>query len=275
VARIAAIVSAFVKDGEGGNRAGVVLDADGIPDAERQRVAAELGLSETVFVEPVGAGFKLRYFTPTTELDLCGHATIAAFGLLRERALIGPGAHRFDTKAGALSADVGEDGLVMMTQNLPFFGAPAELEEVSRALGGIRVRHARLVSTGLPDLLAKVDSRDALETLAPDFDAIRLLTTRAGAMSIHVFAPGEGAVSAYCRDFAPAVGIDEDPATGTASGALACHLIELGDPAREFAFVQGPAFESLIRARVETRDGKIERVQVGGRARFERDRAIS
>jgi PhzF family phenazine biosynthesis protein len=224
----AAVVNAFVKDGNGGNPAGVVLDADKISDRERQKIAAKLGFSETVFVERLRDVFKLRFFTPTTELDLCGHATIATFGYLFDQHRVGVGRTKMETLAGPLGIEILRDGLVLMEQNRPAFGKKAPLRAVGAALGGAKILDARVVSTGLPDLLAEVESREALLSLKPDLAAIKKLTVGCKATSLHVFAKGAGAVTAYCRDFAPAVGIDEESATGTASGALACHLFDRG-----------------------------------------------
>lgn len=269
----AAVVNAFVKDGRGGNPAGVVLDAGRVGARRRQQIAAQLALSETVFVETLAErAFKLRYFTPTTELALCGHATIATFGHLLAERRLSPGAATIDTKAGTLAVEVMPDGLVMMDQNRPVFGPRVSPEKVSPALGGAPVLDARVVSTGLPDLLAEVPDAETLLALKPDLAAIKRLTASVGATSLHVFARGTGAVAARCRDFAPGVGIDEESATGTASGALACHLAERGLSAAELVFVQGESMgrASEILARVETRNRAIARVSVGGRAALER-----
>ena len=270
----AAIVSAFIRDGAGGNAAGVVLDASGFSDTERQKIAARLGLSETVFVEPLSDGaIKLRFFTPTVELDLCGHATIAAFAHLLDKKRIACGRLMMDAKAGALAVEVLPDGLVWMDQNTPVFGASVAVDAVTAALGGAKILDARVVSTGLPDLLAEVASREVLWALKPDLAAVRDLTAGSGALSLHVYAKGAGGVAAYCRDFAPLVGIDEDPATGTASGALACHLVERGAAPVVMTFIQGPSLDktSEILALVQAAGRRIDRVRVGGRAKLERE----
>jgi PhzF family phenazine biosynthesis protein len=271
--RKVAVVSAFTKDGAGGNLAGVVLDAGGIGVEARQALAAKLGFAETVFVEALGpASFKLRYFTPTVEGDLCGHATIATFGHMLAQKRAEPGRVTIETRVGELAVELRADGLVFMDQPLPVFGAELEPGPVSAVLGGAKVLDARLVSTGLFDLLAELETHEALLALKPDLPAIAKMTAAHGASSLHAFVRAQGGVTAYCRDFAPAVGIDEDTATGTASGALSCHLFDRGDARTELRFIQGETVGpgSEILARLDVEGKTIKRVRVGGRARLER-----
>ncbi|MBI3552360.1 MAG: PhzF family phenazine biosynthesis protein [Elusimicrobia bacterium] len=267
----AARVAAFVKDGAGGNMAGVVLDAQDVADEERLEIARALGYSETTFVEGGGKRFKLRYWTPVSEIDLCGHGTIAAFAYMLEKKRVSPGRSVIETKAGTLEIEVSSDGVVFMEQNQPLFGPSIPVEEVAAALGGAKVLEARIVSTGLADLLAEVESRDALLALKPELSRVKELTESNEAVSLHVFALGAAKTTAYCRDFAPGVGIPEEAATGTASGALACHLFERGRAGDEQVFVQGESLgrPSEIIARLGTDGGRIAKVRVGGRARIE------
>ncbi len=275
-------MSAFVRDGRGGNPAGVVLDAGPLPAARRARAAAALGFPETAFVEAAGPGvYRVEFFTPTVQVDLCGHATIAAFSWMAQSGRLPPGTVRQRTRAGELEVEVRPGGEVWMEQPRPVFGAFAEREEAARALGAAPrdlVGRPRVVSTGLPDLLVELGSPAALRGLRPDFAQVARLCRRLGALGVHAFALLRArAAAASCRNFAPGAGIPEEAATGTASGALACHLVErakvLPRRAREgLTFWQGDGLgrPSEIRAEVETSGARIVGVRVGGRARFER-----
>lgn len=268
----AAVVSAFVDEGRGGNLAGVVPDAAGLSDARRQDVARALGFSETAFVEPSGkADFKVRFFTPSCEVDLCGHATIATFAYLFEAGRAGAGAYTQETRAGVLPIELWPDGSVLMDQTLPSFGAAVfagDAEEALRARSGLVVGAPRVVSTGIPDLLVEVARKEDLLSLRPDMIKLAALSKRAGAAGLHVYALDAGEDTAACRNFAPLLGIEEEPATGTASGALACHLFDLGKAGPRTTFIQGESMgrRSRIVARLSAQGGAIRRVQVGGRA---------
>ncbi|MBI4148310.1 PhzF family phenazine biosynthesis protein [Candidatus Woesearchaeota archaeon] len=111
-------VNAFAKTPEGGNPAGVCLEK-GLSDAHMQRIAADVGFSETAFVMPSSkADYRVRFFTPFTEVALCGHATIAAYHFMRENGQVVPGKYTQETKAGVLAIEV-EKNAVWMDQNPP------------------------------------------------------------------------------------------------------------------------------------------------------------
>lgn len=106
-------LTAFSKAVNGGNPAGVVLDADFLSEHEMQKIAAEVGFSETAFVQKSeNADFKLRFFTPCAEVDLCGHATVAAFYLLAYKGLIEVGEYSQETKAGILKVENHQNGIL-------------------------------------------------------------------------------------------------------------------------------------------------------------------
>jgi predicted PhzF superfamily epimerase YddE/YHI9 len=194
-----------------GNPAAVCPLESWLPDALMQAIAAENNLSETAFFVPAGAGYHLRWFTPTTEVDLCGHATLAAacvvFGFLS------PGLRtvRFHTdKAGTLC--VSRDGDLLA---LDFPAHPAALcpqpAGLAAALG--RAPAAMLAARYY---LAVYEAPGEIAALAPDFPALARLDRPA----LIVTAPGEGGADFVSRVFAPALGIDEDPATGAAHCTL-------------------------------------------------------
>lgn len=272
----AAVVSAFVDDGRGGNLAGVVLGADELTDARRQDIARALGFSETAFVEKSSrADFKTRFFTPSCEVDLCGHATVAAFAYLFIQKRVGAGAFTQETRAGVLPLELWPDGSVLMDQPKPAFGAGVFRDEAAAALrakAGTVVGAPRVVSTGIPDLLIELRRREDLADLKPDFISLAALCKKAGALGAHVYTLDAGSDTAVCRNFAPLLGIDEESATGTASGALSCQLFRLGRAGERMSFIQGESLgrRSRILARLTAREREIERVQVGGKAVVEK-----
>lgn len=221
-------VDAFTDRPFAGNPAAVVLlDEPGFPDDARlQRLAAEVNLSETAFAHPLPAGeaadWALRWFTPLTEVDLCGHATLATAHVLRGDGLL-DGTVRFATHSGVLTARCEPSGGITLdfpTATL----APTKPTERLRAALGAEVTAA--YTTGqLGDLLVEVADEDTVRQLAPDLAALARLPQR----GVIVTAPGAAATRGdgtgrhdfVSRFFGPAVGVDEDPVTGSAHTALA------------------------------------------------------
>lgn len=209
-------IDAFATDRPfSGNPAAVCpLDA-WLPDAVMQSIAAENNLSETAFFVPDGEGYRLRWFTPTTEVDLCGHATLAAafvvFGWLR------PGRDRvaFRTEqAGVLT--VVRDGDLL---GLDFPARPASRCPLPASLAAALGTPPREVLAAR-DYLAIYDSAGDIAALAPDFAALAALDR----FAVIATAPGadgaDGGVDFVSRFFAPARGVDEDPATGSSHCTL-------------------------------------------------------
>ncbi len=207
------IVDAFAEQPFTGNPAGVCLLEAWPDDAWMQRVAAELNLSETAFAHPRGDGdWALRWFTPTVEVDLCGHATLATAHVLHGDGLAGD-AVRFHTRCGVLTAAVGEQ----ITLDFPASAATAESVALESALGAepAEVHHV----AALRELLAVFEDERNVRTLAPDFTAIARLE---GLRGVVVTAPSaEPRFDFVSRVFLPAAGIPEDPVTGGAHTALA------------------------------------------------------
>ena len=116
------VISAFSKEGRGGNKAGIVQDNRDLMPAKMMAIAKDLGYSETAFLmESNTADFKLRYFTPIEEVPLCGHATIAAFSILNSLGRLGKDAYTIETKAGTLNIRTEKDGMIFMEQNRPTY----------------------------------------------------------------------------------------------------------------------------------------------------------
>ncbi|WP_405852351.1 PhzF family phenazine biosynthesis protein [Streptomyces sp. NBC_00090] len=244
------IVDAFTDQPFSGNPAGVLL-LDSFPeDSWLQKVAAEVNLSETAFAHPLPTGgeadWALRWFTPTTEVDMCGHATLATAHVLHTTGTAS-GAVRFATRSGILGATADADGTITMdfpTSSLTPVPVPDGLE---KALGAEVVAvHDTAVHIG--DLLVELRDEATVRALAPDFAALVTLSER----GIIVTAAAEHPDSGYdfvSRGFFPAVGIDEDPVTGSAHTALAPYWsTRFGR--EELTGFQGGARTGLVRTRL-------------------------
>ncbi|MFH5837225.1 PhzF family phenazine biosynthesis protein [Proteiniclasticum sp. C24MP] len=267
--------NSFAEEIGGGNPAAVVLEADALSEETMQIIARKIGYSETAFVLKSSiADLRVRYFTPVREVDLCGHATIAVFSLLRDLNIIESGQYKLETVHDVLHIEIGADS-VMMELSKPRFFEYADPVEVADSLN-IEVRDLvseylpQFVSTGLKDLIIPVRSKAVLDHLKPDFDKIIELSKQYNAEGYHVFSLDQGKVTAYTRNFAPSLGIMEEAATGTASGALAAYLYKCGLLRREklnsIVFVQGEVFgrPSVIRASIDTAEDSIRSIYVGG-----------
>lgn len=258
----------------GGNQAGVVLADKALEPAVMQQVAAELKHSETAFVWQTEEGNRLRYFTPAGEVDLCGHATVAVFALLRRLGWIEDGTHKALTRAGALEIEVsGETVWMDMAPPKTLGILPEESwEELYGAYGlTLEDRPADLppeiVSTGLADIMMPVRGHETLLRAVQDERTVTELSRRFDVTGVHMFCLGEEAV--YCSNFAPLYDIPEECATGTSNGALTYYLYErsLVEPERENLFLQGEHMErpSRILSRLTVQDGAV-RVRIGGQA---------
>ncbi|MEE1931342.1 PhzF family phenazine biosynthesis protein [Streptomyces sp. TRM 70351] len=218
------IVDAFTERPFAGNPAAVVLfDAGPFPDDARlQRLAAELYLSETAYAHPLppgaGADWALRWFTPVAEVRLCGHATLATAHVLAATGRA-RGTVRFATLSGVLSATAGEDGTV----TLDFPTAPLTPVEAPAAVAGALGTTVRTVHETGPqvlDLLVEVADEAAVRALRPDLRALAALDGRGVIVTAGAEETG-GGYDYVSRCFFPALGIDEDPVTGSAHTALA------------------------------------------------------
>lgn len=209
-------VDAFTRTRFAGNPAAVVLLDSWLPDSVLTAIAAENNLAETAFLVSADEdGHELRWFTPTTEVPLCGHATLASALVLADEIGLSP-PFRFHTrKSGTLRVDRSEAGFAMRLprRRVDPGGDPAEIAAVL----GIPVLETRFVPVDGDDtVLALVADEGALMTMRPDIRAIAALDAR----SLLVTAKGDS-VDFVSRYFAPRFGIDEDPVTGSAHCALA------------------------------------------------------
>ena len=246
------IVDAFTDKPFGGNTAGVVLlepDSQFPGDELMQHVAAELRYSETAFVVPTGDNcFSLRYFTPEGEVDLCGHATIATFGVLCQEGMVAKGSVcRCRTLAGDLTVKVGERVLMQMAEprRVDVINSQTDVEQLCSIMGSYEPDFPiEIISTGLPDIIFPVATLDELNRLAPDMDALREFSRKWGVVGVHAFVLSRGlddGSTAHVRNFAPLYGVNEESATGTANAALTHYLLIHGFVGRpsECKYVQG------------------------------------
>lgn len=281
-------VDAFTDKPFTGNQAGVVVleDDDEVSIQTMQSLAAELRYSETAFVRKSevdgDADFELLYFTPVSEIELCGHATIASFSVLRHLGMATAGhVYRASTKAGIMEITV-ESDIVMMEQGEPQCGEPLSADEITQIakLLGIDTeeigdeRFALLpapVTTGLWDLMIPVRHKATLFSITPDFDGIEEYSRANEIVSFHVFTLDENRALANCRDFAPLYGIPEESATGTANGALIYYLFDRGivEAEKTYKIIQGETMNraSEIHAKVSLK-GNMYRASVGGKAKI-------
>ncbi len=212
------LVDAFTDTAFTGNRAGVVVLDHGPVDASfAARIAAEVGASETAFVHPEDGEWRLRWWTPTVEVDLCGHATLAAAHVLMAGRADAHGAPlRFRTRSGTLAATLGADERLWL--DLPAWpAAPAPPPaDVAGLLGGVPGRYLGRTGVAQANDVIEVADVAALDAVTPDLGAIRDL----GSGGVIVTAPGVD-TDAAMRYFAPALGVDEDPVTGSAACTVA------------------------------------------------------
>lgn len=245
------IVDAFTEKPFGGNPAGVVLIEKGqdFPsEAFMQHVAAEFRYSETAFVRSdAPREFTTRYFTPRGEVDLCGHATIATFGVLAHTGVVNHGdLCHCHTLAGDLEIEAGRQ--VMMQMARPqVVDTPIDLEKLHQIMNSSSEIHTDLpveiISTGLPDIIMPVGDIEALNRLSPHMEALSLLSRQMNVVGVHAFALSDDGYTAHVRNFGPLYGIDEESATGTANAALTHYLLRhhvISEPA-ECRFLQGEA----------------------------------
>jgi PhzF family phenazine biosynthesis protein len=247
-------VDAFTDRPFAGNPAAVCLLTDERDEAWMQHVAAEMNLSETAFVQPEAGGFRLRWFTPKVEVDLCGHATLASAHVLWQEGRVGPAeAICFHTRSGGLKA-VRRDRLIELDFPL-ILEEPAEPPPgLAEALGGPTIRY---VGKGKFDYLVEVASEAALRDLAPDFRRLAALPVRGLIVTSRSARPECDFVS---RFFAPGAGIDEDPVTGSAHCCLAAYWRKhLGKDV--FVAFQASARGGVVRVRIQG-----DRAVLGGQA---------
>ncbi len=271
------IVNAFGLSEVGGNPAGVVLDADNLSESQMLAIAAKVGLSETAFLlKSDNCDFRLRFFTPIKEVDLCGHATIATYSLLFQLGKVSAGTYKQELLAGHLELTIDIDGRVSMEQSKPYFGEIFTSEKIASILKvdaseiTFEKFPIKLVSTGLRDILVPISSRLKLDEISPCFASMAEFNKLTDSIGFHVFSFNNESLSpvAFCRNFAPLYEINEEAATGSSSGALACYLYKYGLKVKHFEFHQGFSMNrpSKILVDLDYSNDDISKVVVSGYA---------
>jgi len=232
-------VDAFTGKPFAGNPAAVCLLEQEADTGWMQSLAAEMNLSETAFVRRLGSGFGLRWFTPTVEVNLCGHATLAAAHVLwAQDWLAADDVARFHTRGGLLTARRSENAIDLdfpVTPATPGVAPPGLLQ----ALG---LKDGRVFFNGI-DYLVHIEDETELRRLQPDFSALKSVGARGVMVTAASRQPAYDFVS---RFFAPGSGIDEDPVTGSAHCTLAPFWAErLGKSAMR-AFQASPRGGELL-----------------------------
>jgi PhzF family phenazine biosynthesis protein len=246
-------IDSFTETPFAGNPAGVCLMKQAADEQWMRQIAAEMNLSETAFLYPVGDAYNLRWFTPAVEVKLCGHATLASAHCLWEEEIVRPEVSiRFETLSGSLFAKKNGDwiGLDFPSKEVTESAPPAGLLE---ALGV----KAKFVGLNVMDYLVEVDSEEIVRSLNPDMVTIASIPVRGVIVTAKASTPGFDFVS---RFFAPAAGVPEDPVTGSAHCALGPYWEKkLG----KNSFV---AYQASPRGGIVRVHNQADRVILGGKA---------
>jgi PhzF family phenazine biosynthesis protein len=244
-------VDAFTERRFAGNPAAVCVLTEPADETWMQAVAGEMNLSETAFAQRLGSGskFNLRWFTPTKEVDLCGHATLATAHILWEEGHLPEGEPaRFETRSGLLTAQRGPEGIELDFPAEPVHEQVSEsgqLDELQRALG-VPVNFA---GRNRFDLLVELENEEIVRTLRPDIRRLEQFPVRGVIVTGRSTSPDYHFVS---RFFAPRVGVDEDPVCGSAHCCLGPYWAEKLDR------------HALVARQVSCRGGVVK-IRVAGR----------
>jgi PhzF family phenazine biosynthesis protein len=277
------IVNGFVTGDNGGNPAGVVLDADGLNETEMLRIAARIGLSETAFVSSSDTeGFKLDFFTPNRRIAHCGHATIATFSYLAEIGRVSEGETSKETIDGPRKISI-KKGAAYMEQLAPKYRTPSDwtkdgvsVADVLKSLGIAESDlddnvNPLLVNTGNSFIVINVKDGRTLRDLKPNFDLISHISEKLDLIGYYVFTTDNKATDkdATTRMFAPRYAIEEESATGMAAGPLACVLHDHLSITKETLIIEQGCFmtplsPSLITVELAVENGKIQSLMAGG-----------
>lgn len=254
------IVHAFCDGTQGGNPAGVVLltETNALSEKQMQAIAKKVNLSETAFVmvekkDPKTAGnqkeIRIRYFTPVLEVPMCGHATVASFSLLRQREIIPDGAYTLIAGDGNHRVEVCADK-VWIDMGTPVIEEIPDEQTVLDLCGAYELQSSdlcsqwkpQIVTAGIRDMHLIVKNHDVLMKARQHGDVVSQISKRLEVAGVHMSCISEGQdVIAYCSNFAPYYGIEEECATGTSNAGLAYLLYRSGvlETEKEYCFLQG------------------------------------
>ncbi len=282
-------IDSFTKEKFTGNPAGVITNADGLTEYEMQKIARELNNSETAFIFSSNSNeydIQIRYFTPTNEVPICGHATIAAhYARAIENSLNTSRIYQ-KTGAGILPVDIikeDNDYKIIMTQGKIEFGSIIDGINKDKLLKALKLKNEdllenckiQIVSTGHSKVMIGINNIDKLHSLKPDYSILSNLSDIIECNGYYVFTmdPEDNDILSHGRMFAPAIGINEDPVTGNANGPLGAYLVhhnlvKHNNSVFEFKAKQGEAINrsGVIKVEVKIKDNEPTEVKVLGNA---------
>ncbi|MCX6238724.1 MAG: PhzF family isomerase [Bacteroidia bacterium] len=286
---IAYQIDSFTKEKFKGNPAGVVINADGLSDEQMQAIARELNNSETAFLfspDDNDCDGVIRYFTPKSEVPVCGHATIAAMYAKALEYNLDSCILKIKTRIGVLPFEIikeNGDYQVIMTQGKFESGPTFDKNTTKKLNAALGLDYSdldekcpiQIASTGHSKVMIGIKSRERLNSLTPDFNDLIDLSKQISCNGFFVFTfdSDDPEVLTYGRMFAPAIGINEDPVTGNANGPLGGYLIQnrivdYEGSTFEFNGRQGEKIErpGTVNVRVKIYNGIPSSIQIKGDA---------
>ncbi|OOM15778.1 PhzF family isomerase [Clostridium saccharobutylicum] len=282
-------VDSFTKEKFTGNPAGVITNANGLMDYEMQKIARELNNSETAFIFSSNSNeydAHIRFFTPTNEVPICGHATIAAHYVRAVENGLDTSRVYHKTGAGILPVDIikeNNDYKIVMTQGKIEFGNIIDGTNKQELLAALNIKESdllenyeiQIVSTGHSKVMVGIRSIEALNTLQPNYDKLSKLSEVIKCNGYYVFTVDsmDSNILIHGRMFAPAIGIIEDPVTGNANGPLGAYLvhhnlIKHNNSLLKFKAMQGEAIKrsGVVEVEVKIENKEPVEVKVSGNA---------
>ncbi|NOW05118.1 PhzF family isomerase [Clostridium beijerinckii] len=282
-------VDSFTKEKFTGNPAGVISNADGLTDYEMQKIARELNNSETAFIFSSNSNkydVQVRFFTPTSEVPICGHATIASHYVRAIENELETSWIYHKTGAGILPVDIikeNNDYKIIMTQGKIEFGEIIDGINKEELLKALKIKESdllddykiQIVSTGHSKVMIGIKSIETLNTLQPDYSALSKLSEIIKCNGYYIFTTDskESDILIHGRMFAPSIGINEDPVTGNANGPLGAYLVhhnlvKHNNSLFRFKAKQGEAINrpGIIEVEVKIEDNEPTETKVSGDA---------
>jgi len=282
-------VDSFTSELFTGNPAGVVPNAEGLTETQMQKIARELNNSETAFIIPSTEkeyDVWVRFFSPTMEVPICGHATVAAHYIRALENTLGSCRVLQKTGAGILPVDIikeNDNYKIIMTQGKIEFEEPFKKETSGAIANALHLTPddidpkcpMQIVSTGHSKVMIGINTQSKLDSLKPDMQALANLSKdiKCNGFFVFTFNSNEEDILTKGRMFAPAIGINEDPVTGNANGPLGAYIVKHklhSFNGRTFSF-KGKQGETIgrtgtIEVEVDTENGEPVQVRIGGRA---------
>ena len=210
-----------------GNPLAVIINADELSQEEMQRIAHWTNLSETAFIcSSTTADYRVRIFTPYSELPFAGHPTIGSAHVVREAGIVDPKLASFtqECTAGLIALKVDEEGNIYARVPQPKLrDLKLEVKELERAIGSNSLIEPRLIDVGPRWLVTRLEEGEEVRSLQVNFEQLTTLSTDAGITGVTVYALQEDG-TVQVRSFAPAQGVPEDPVCGSGNAAVAAHL---------------------------------------------------